>query len=515
MRIHFTNLFQSTAFRIILLAFIIYNVNMRAITSFDTYPTRYLPISIINEFDLDLDEFPFLQKYPDILFQKFGGVMEGEIVEKNDLPYYTKYVRGHYMSAYPVMPAILSLPVYVVPVLLGLTEGSGSAVGYSQTEVVGTLLSKISASAAVAISVGIMYLTLLRLTKKRYAFWIALMYGFATSSWSVSSQGLWQSAMSQPCLAFALYYFVKAREDSRNIIYASIPLALSVACRPQDIIFAVVFFVYVVHKHRERVLPFIVFPMIIGTLLLTYNIHYFGSMLGGYGKMDSVASASDEITDLMNYADTQNVDLETQNVDDNSQKNSIKTQNSTYTKFLVTVINLSSLWSKRLLGLLISPGRGLLFYSPVLIFAFVGMAGALRNRQDPVLTYTGIATVITILFYATIWGWGWSGGSGYSYRMLVELLPGLCLFMAVIYNRIVSYKWILVLLILFAGFSVIVQITGAFFYPCDWYVNANQSNKDGEHLFWDWQNPEFLQCLKSGPIEPHGVTFIKEILTKQ
>ena len=191
--------YQSTAVRLFLLCFIVYNANLRSITSFDTNATRYLPISILKEFNLDLDEFSFLHKYSD-----------GRKEEADVIPYYLQYVRGHYMSTYPIMPAILSVPIYAVPVFLGLTEGSVSAGGWSQTEIVGTFLSKISASFAVAFSVGILYLALLRLTSKRSALWIALIYGLATSSWAVSSQGLWQTAFSQPMLALTFYFLIKA-----------------------------------------------------------------------------------------------------------------------------------------------------------------------------------------------------------------------------------------------------------------------------------------------------------------
>lgn len=47
------DLFQNRAFVLIILAFVVYNANLRSITSFDTNPTRYLPISILREFDLD------------------------------------------------------------------------------------------------------------------------------------------------------------------------------------------------------------------------------------------------------------------------------------------------------------------------------------------------------------------------------------------------------------------------------------------------------------------------------
>jgi hypothetical protein len=241
-----------TAFWLILLTFIVYNANLRSITSFDTNPTRYLPISIIKEFDLDLDEFPFLHKYP----EWWHG-------DKNALPYYLRYVRGHHMSTYPVMPAILSVPVYAVPVLLGLTDGANSAIGFSRAEIVGTLLSKISASSVVALSVGVLYLTLLRLTSKKGAFCIASLYAFATSSWSVSSQGLWQTSMSQPLLVLTLYFFVNAGEDARKVVYGGIALALSVACRPTNAIFAVILFVYVLRHYRAQLRNFLLFPVIL------------------------------------------------------------------------------------------------------------------------------------------------------------------------------------------------------------------------------------------------------------
>ncbi len=475
-------LYKSTTVKLILLAFVIYNVNLRSITSFDTNPNRYLPISILKEFDLDLDEFAFLHKYPEQLLHQ--GSTPVQEIKDNELPYYLRYVRGHYMSAYPVMPAILSIPVYVLPVLLGLTEGSVSAMGFTQTEIVGTFLSKIIASASVAISVGILYLALLHLTSRRASLWIALIYGFATSSWAVSSQGLWLSSMGQPCLAFALYFFIKARQDTRNIIYASIPLALSVACRPQNTIFALIMFIYVIHRYRAQIIRFMVFPSILATLLLTYNFYYFGTPTGGYGT---------------EYQPSNLLPSEERTVSE--ERTSSDVSMLSYPRF------------KRLLGLLISPNRGLLVYSPCLIFAFMGMAVALYHRNS-LLTYVAIATILMILFYSS---WvGWSGAFGYSYRMLVDLLPGLCLFLVGVYNWINKHIWIKGLLIFFVVFSVSIQIIGTFFYPCSSFDEVWASELRWEdRMFWDWRHPEFVQCLRKGPIEPEGLTFIKKVITKQ
>lgn len=481
-------LYRNTTLRLILLTFIVYNANLRSITSFDTNPTRYLPISILKEFDLDLDEFPFLHKYPE---QKLHQKLKHEQdIKENEFPRYLRYVRDHYMSAYPVMPAILSIPVYTVPVFLGLTEGAVSSMGFTQTEIVGTLLSKISGSLVVSISVGILYLTLLRLTNKRSALWIALIYGLATSSWAVSSQGLWQSSMSQPCLAFAFYFFIKAKENTRNIIYAGIPLALSVACRPHNTIFVLIMFVYVIHKHRAQIIHFMAYPAIIATILLTYNIYYFSTPVGGYGT----TTESSKI-------------LTSKEID---EKETLTKNNEI--KVVSDASRLSYPRLNRLLGLLVSPSRGLLVYSPCLIFAFIGMVLALYHR-NLLLTYVAIATIMTIISYSSFYGW--HGAFGYSYRMLVDLLPGLCLFLAVVYDWIVKHRWVKSLFVFLVFFSIFIQIIGTFFYPCGFYDEASKSDIRSDRIFWNWKDAEFVRCLRTGPVEPEGLTFIKSIITKR
>jgi Dolichyl-phosphate-mannose-protein mannosyltransferase len=441
-----SQVFHSTAVRLFFLAFIVYNVNLRSVTSLDTYPTRFLPISIIKEFNLDLDEFPFLHHYPVWL----------QSDTQQEPAYYVRKTHGHYMSNYPVMPAILSVPVYFVPVLLGLIEGPVSATGLTRTEIVGTFLAKISASAAVAFSVGILYLTLLRLTSKTAALWIALIYAFATSSWSISSQGLWQTAMSQPLLALTLYYFVRARGNRRYIIYAGMPLALSVACRPPTIIFAVAFLSYVIWYHRAQFLAFMVFPVVLGGLLLTHNLYYFGNLEGGYTAMGT--------RELFSYPH-----------------------------------------GEALLGLLISPSRGLLVYSPVLLFACAGLGSVLHRCRQPVLTFTATATVSTVLFYST---WGrWDGAFSFSYRFLVDVLPAMGLFLAEIWNWIVAKHWRKGLFAVSVVFSILIQIIGSFFYPCGWY-DTPVTAKIHRERFWDWKDPEFLRCLRAGPVTPDGIQLI-------
>jgi hypothetical protein len=71
-----------------------------------------------------------------------------------------------------------------------------------------------------------------------------------------------------------------------------------------------------------------------------------------------------------------------------------------------------------LYGLTISPGRGLLFYAPLVVVA--GSAAHRAWRSDPVLTATAGALLLSrIVFYAPYWGWYGGGNFGPRY-----VLPG-------------------------------------------------------------------------------------------
>jgi hypothetical protein len=433
-------------------AFVVYNANLRSISSADTFPTRYLPISIIKERNFDLDEFAFLQ---DTTHLTPG-------FEETGIPYYLQYRRGHYVSTYPIMPALLATPLYIVPVALGLTDGPTGPDGYSRTEVVGTMLSKFASSAAIAISVALVYLTLLRYGSRSAALWIALVYAFATSSWSVSSQGIWQTTISQAFLAGTLYARVRARDTAARswIVWAGVCLALAVASRPPAVFFALLFTLYVFRVHRRHLVAFLAIPFIIAGLLLTYNHYYFGTILGGYGGQAPLRPFS-PLAILEGF-----------------------------------------------LGLLVSPNRGMLVFSPVLLVAFAGLVMTLRSRRDPLLQYTAIATLITIILYSFA---GWAGAFSFSYRLLVDLLPALVLYIPLTWDWVGARRWRRGAFVGLALFSVGIQVVGAFFYPCGWYQTTFRNPEAGRRFF-DWRDLEVVQCVRAGPVDPDGLRFLRNLL---
>lgn len=437
---------RMTALGLAVIAFAVYNVNLRSVTSFDTYPARYLPISILIERDLDLDEFPSIQRYP-------GGREPGTV------PYYLQHVRGHYMSSYPVGAAILAVPVYAIPTWIGLTASRSDDAAQERTFLAATLLAKLAASSAVALSVGLVFLTASRRVGGRAAFVIALCYGFGTSSWSVSSQGLWQSAMSQPLLALAIHLLARQERLQVELGCAGLALALATACRPPTVIFAGMYAMLVWFHARNHFLKFAIGPVLIGLALMAYNLYYFGTLTGGYETSGAGST---------------------------------------------NLFGMPSAWS--LAGLLASPSRGLLVYSPFLGFAFAGAAVALMRPREPLNVYTTAAVGAFLLFHSAFSIW--HGAFSYSYRLLVDVLPGLFLLLLLVWDWIAARRAARYAFALLALWSVGLQIIGAFFFPCGW-ESRPAPIRSAESRLWDWSDPEFVRCLAAGPHEPEGLRAIR------
>jgi hypothetical protein len=116
-----------------LASFALYNANVREISSQDTVPNRVLPYEVIVHGHLDLDGW----------FREWPAAAP--------LPFWIQRVGPHYRSNYPVVPALLAVPVYAGPVLLGA----------GNSWVVLNALSKLTSSLLAALSVAFVYLVIL------------------------------------------------------------------------------------------------------------------------------------------------------------------------------------------------------------------------------------------------------------------------------------------------------------------------------------------------------------------
>lgn len=76
-----------------------------------------------------------------------------------------------------------------------------------------------------------------------------------------------------------------------------------------------------------------------------------------------------------------------------------------------------------LTGLLVSPGKGILWYMPVVVLLFFGLPAWRQKERLPEYTLAATLIVITLLFYAK-W-YDWTGGRAWGPRLLVMTTPAM------------------------------------------------------------------------------------------
>jgi hypothetical protein len=104
-----------------------------------------------------------------------------------------------------------------------------------------------------------------------------------------------------------------------------------------------------------------------------------------------------------------------------------------------TVIHpLSSYWGTPflygLLGIPISPIRGLLTYSPVLLVSFVGILFMWVNKYDLLLKYLSLGPVLLLILYSK-WHFWW-GGETYGPRLISDIALFICFYVYPIWESI-------------------------------------------------------------------------------
>jgi hypothetical protein len=335
------------------------------------------------------------------------------LYRQTPLPYFLSHVGGHYVSSYPVGAALVALPVYV-PSALGPVAGHSPFVEQ---------LEKLSAALIVAVSVALIFLVARRLASPRFALVVALVYALGSSSLSTSSQALWQHGPSQLAIIASLYCMVRGRDRPWWVALAGFPLAFSVICRPTDVLLALVVGLYVLIYHWRSFVGFVACGLPPVAFHFWYVWTYFGDPLHTQFPLDSGIWSTPIWTGLS--------------------------------------------------GILFSPARGLLVYSPVFIVSILGTAMAWRRGGDPLLRAVSIGAVISIVLYSR-WIMWW-GGHSYGPRLLADLSPTLALLLCPL-ERWLARSWARALLGVLLTWSVLAHAAGAFWQDGRWngYPDINQ-----------------------------------------
>jgi len=386
-----------------ILVYVVYNTVSRMTMSGDTNPAAFLPLALI--------------LHQTVYFDAFIGAGLGPGVA-----YAFPLVNDHYVSLFPIVTPVLITPVYFVSYLLYTVF----SLPFDTASIM--ILAKTSATIIAALSVVFVYLAGKELFPKKIALLTALVYAFATSTWSVSSQALWQHGTVELLLILMIYLVIRnEREQSRNtIIFLGLLSGLFLFNRPPDAVLLLPIIGYVIWYERQNLPVYAVSAAATGIPFLAYNLSIFGNVFGGY---------------------RQNLDL----------------------------FSFSPGFIGNFAGLLIAPNVGLLIFSPVLVLSVFGYLklhtiSLVRIRQ--VLVMFGPVIVLQILVYSFFELWGSAGAFSYGQRFLTGFIPVLAIFIGIAVNEFFiagpktsGTRAVQAAIILLIVSSVIVQVIGVFFYP--------------------------------------------------
>jgi hypothetical protein len=403
-----TTFLAESPLRFFCLVLLAYIANGTTLSTPDTVPARVLPWGLLHGEGFRLDAFPALH----------GGNPAAP-------PYFLRFINGHWVSDYPVGAPLLALPFYVVSAL-----GGADPTGRLLLD-----LEKLAAASLTAGSAALLLAALRRIADRGAALGVALLYAFATSNLSVSSQALWQHGPSQLLLVAALYALVRGRTEPAWAACPGLPLAAAVVVRPINLLMVLPIAGYAWQTHREARWPLLVGAIPPVLFQWWYNATYFGDPMR--------------------------------------------------TQFPVLGVWQAPFWDG-LTGILFSPGRGLFVYSAWVLFAFVGLGLAWQRGGEPLARWLGAGVVATLLLYANYRDW-W-GGWSYGPRLLADLSPALAFLLLPMLQRLWTHRTVRVALVVLALWSVTAHAVGLMHRAPYWHA-AVDGKRMVEHL-WRWtDNP--------------------------
>lgn len=419
-----------------LLCFLVYNANLRQIGVGDSMSARYLPLILWHDGTLGLDANARLVAHGHSMTAERNRPegADGKVTYFESSAYWMARTRQHQLASfYPVVTPLLVAPLYL-PAVVWL-----NARGWEQPQIdrVAEFMEKISASFLASVASVLMYLVLRR-DGNRWSLPLALAFAFGTNTWLIGSQALWQHGTGELLVALALLLVIAPASPPRTALLGAVCVFMA-ANRPPDALVAAAVALFMVWSRWRNALWLLAGAVLPLAALLYYNLNFIGHIVGGYALAEP------------------------------------------HPAFFQRG------WSG-MAGLLVSPTRGLLVFSPFLVFVPVGFIHRLQARSSRGLAVAlGFAVVAQFLLYSQI---DWRGGVSWGPRWLTNLLPILMWMLAP--APLVLATLARGLLILAMAASVGVQTIGAF-----WYMKMSDElifagNLASMRAAWNPRNIPFL-----------------------
>lgn len=380
-----------------LLALLVFNANLRPISAGDCFPARFLPFSLWGRGSLTLDSV--------------RDVARMGRVQPYSLPYWMMRTReGWTVSSYPLVTPVLVAPLYAPAVgVLRLT-------GWERQDLAlaGALMEKASASILAAGSVALMFLLLRRRLNPPLSTLLTVAFAFGTNTWVTASQALWQHGATQFLSLVCLMALTGERGGPWRLALGGAACGLIPFNRPPDVFLALALGVAALLLERKRAWPFVAAAVAAALPFAALNWLFFQHVGGGYFRMHGIGGF-----------------------------------------FSWTTIPVG------LAGLLVSPGKGLLVFSPfLLLLAVRAWRPAPGDRHGLLDACLACGALLTLVFLAS---GDFRGGFSYGPRFLTGVLPFLFWLLAPVLRDTAPAGVRAFAVAILAGIAI--QAVGAFCYP--------------------------------------------------
>ena len=319
----------------------------------------------------------------------------------------------------------------------------------------------------------------------RLALFAAIAYGLGTSVWSTASLAMWTHTPAVLGFAMALWALTVGRAG-----VAGVAVAAAWFARPATAPAVALLGLYLLHRawresatstwtaaagSRADVLRFSAGAALTALAGILYNYWMFGNAVGGAPFR---------------------------------------------TGFWIKELGTTSMFTGSVpvgfAGLTVSPSRGILIYSPIVLVAIYGAvrvwrsplapdsAAASLRRADALLLarYMSLAALAILLTYSKFIVW-W-GGHGYGPRYLTDAMPFIgplfAFGLAPLAGRTFRARAATVAIMVALTYSMSIQAIGAFCWPSSWTLNDNPHYR---YRLWDWRESDIELCIRDGPrIDP-------------
>lgn len=331
----------------------------------DSFYSLLLSESLLTRGSFRLDPFFQLPLEPD----RHPGVQRGE-----ELPYQIATHDGHLYYDFPPGSSLLSIPVVAIGRLAGYSTitPDGTYDMEAEKEVQQRLAALLG-----AVTVAILFLAARRRLSWRISMLIGIGTALATPIWSTTSRALWSHTWLVVLMALVVAELLRRDPEEQPLrpIFLGTLLGWAYWVRPTAAIPILLVTLWVAMRQRRR-LPAMLATMVLWFgLLVVWSLSHFGTVLPPYFSATRLA------------------------------------------------------WQRlgeALAGNLISPARGVLVYTPVLLFVGWLLARYRRQIRRPDLAALGCGVVT--LHWLTISAYPhWWGGYSYGPRLMTDLVPWLAM----------------------------------------------------------------------------------------